>query len=104
MDVDSVLKQHKQLLAEFAGTTPRDVTDTFWNQLLSFTTPLMRLPPSELEAATTSYCEQLGEPVQDFSCQNDELHQFGNTFLLLWLEVSIDSPCQQVLCDCSAKQ
>ncbi|EIE20753.1 hypothetical protein COCSUDRAFT_48393 [Coccomyxa subellipsoidea C-169] len=59
MDVDGVVAQHQQLLSEFVGTSTRDVTDAFWNHLLSFPVPLMRLPPSELEAATTSYCEQL---------------------------------------------
>lgn len=60
MDVAGVVAHHRPLLAEFAGTSTRDVADTFWNQLLSFPVPLMRLPPSELETATTTYFEQLG--------------------------------------------
>lgn len=73
MDVDGVVVQHQQLLSEFVGTSTRDVTDPFWNRFLSFPVPLMRLPPSELEAATTSYCEQLGEPSFFFSltCMHD---------------------------------
>jgi hypothetical protein len=67
MDVQSALSSHQPLLADFSGRSALEVTDSFWIELLTFPVALSRLPPAELEAATTSFCEQLGETCSLFS-------------------------------------
>ena len=59
MDVKTCIAQHDALLAEFASARAHELGDPFWNELLSFPVALTRLPPAELDAATTSYCEHL---------------------------------------------
>ena len=60
MDVKTCIAQHDALLADFASARSHEVGDPFWNELISFPVALSRLPPAELDAATTSYCEHLG--------------------------------------------
>jgi hypothetical protein len=59
MDVKTSISQHDALLAEFASARAHELADTFWTDLLNFPVALTRLPPAELDAATTSYCEHL---------------------------------------------
>ena len=59
-NVAACIAQHDALLSEFAGTRRHEVGETFWSELLTFPVPLTRLPPIELEAATTPYCERIG--------------------------------------------
>ena len=69
----------QQLLGQFSGTDPIDVSDPFWARLLQFPVPLTRLPPAEVEATTAFHCEQLGAALEGstatsvrcFLCQSD---------------------------------
>lgn len=56
----------QQLLGQFSGTDPVDVSDPFWARLLDFPVPLTRLPPVEVEATTIFHCEQLGAALEEF--------------------------------------
>ena len=59
MDVKTCISQHDALLADFASARAHDLADTFWTELLNFPVGLTKLPPADLDAATTSYCEHL---------------------------------------------
>lgn len=60
MDVKALIHKHKPLLDIFVGTHAHDKSDGVWADLVTFPTPLTRLPPMDLQASVTPFCDQLG--------------------------------------------
>lgn len=56
-----LIKNHSQLLEDLSGSQKREYSDTFWQELLTFSAPLTKFSPTELEAAVLPCCERLGE-------------------------------------------
>jgi len=73
MDVQAFIQKHKPLLDIFAGSHAHDTTDGVWRDLLSFSAPLTRLPPVDLQICVAPFCEQLGMPV----CLSSSLLSFS---------------------------
>jgi hypothetical protein len=56
-----LIKNHSQLLEDLSGSQKKKYSDTFWQELLTFSAPLTKFSPTELEAAVLPFCEKIGE-------------------------------------------
>ena len=72
MDVKALIHKHKPLLDIFVGTHAHDKSDGVWADLVTFPTPLTRLPPMDLQASVTTFCDQLGALARLYSLSTAE--------------------------------
>lgn len=54
----------KDLLSRACGEVSVSQTDSLWDELLTFPTPLTKLSPAEFAAAAAPFCEAIGGCVQ----------------------------------------
>ncbi|KAK3264202.1 hypothetical protein CYMTET_27043 [Cymbomonas tetramitiformis] len=78
----AVLTKQRDLLAKFVGTEPLSLQDRFWHELLTFSQPLPKLRPADVEEFIHPLCAQI-------VVNNDATHNFGK--LLVHLVESLKS-------------
>lgn len=56
----AVLRNHETQIQRLTGDEPISLTDPFWDELLSFSYPLTKLKPSELDELANGWSKTLG--------------------------------------------